>query len=120
MGRPRVLLVEDEALVAMMMEDLLQDLGCELAGSFSDLAAAQAWLAADRAGLDGALLDVNLGGGEMVFPLARMLRARRVPFAFATGYAELPDPDFPEAPMLRKPVDQDALAPIVMAFGARV
>jgi CheY-like chemotaxis protein len=119
MSRPRILLVEDEALVAMMMEDLLEELGCEVAGSFASVAAALAWLEGEGRRLDGALLDVNLGAGEMVFPVARLLQARGVPVVFATGYANLPDGEFAGAPMLQKPVDHDTLAPAIRSFCVR-
>lgn len=118
MTRPRVMLVEDEALVAMMMEDLLDELGCDIVGSFGQLAAAIQWLNDTPDPPDGALLDVNLGGGEMVFPLARALQERGVPFAFATGYAALPEDGFTEAPVLQKPVDQSKLWPVIQAFRA--
>lgn len=114
----RVILVEDEPLVAMMMEDMLADLGCEVAGSFGTLGAALAWLADQKALPDGAVLDVNLGGGETVFPLAEALHARGVPFVFATGYGALPSDRFPDAPLIHKPVDQDQLLPVVQAFAA--
>ena len=118
MSAPRVILVEDEPLVAMMMEDLLAELGCEIAGSFGALAPAMDWLAAQDTPPDGAVLDVNLGGGETVRPLAWALRERGVPFVFATGYGALPDDDFPEAPLLHKPVDSGKLWPAVRAFAA--
>ncbi|WP_374579169.1 response regulator [Phenylobacterium sp.] len=114
----RVILVEDEPLVAMMMEDLLTDLGCEIAASFGALEAALAWLAAQDTPPDGALLDVNLGGGETVFPLAQRLREQGVPFVFATGYSTLPSGDYPDTPLLRKPVSHEALRPLVAAFKA--
>jgi CheY-like chemotaxis protein len=119
MSRPRVMLVEDEALVAMMMEDLLEELGCDVAGSFGSVGAALSWLESDCRPLDGALLDVNLGAGEMVFPVARLLRARGVPVVFATGYANLPDAEFTGAPVLQKPVDHDTLAPVIRSFCIR-
>jgi CheY-like chemotaxis protein len=112
----RVILVEDEALVAMMMEDLLGELGCEITGSFGALTPALEWLDAQETLPDGAVLDVNLGGGENVFPLARALRARGVPFVFATGYGVLPDDGFSEAPVLHKPVDLGMLWPVVETF----
>jgi len=118
MSSPRVILVEDEPLVAMMMEDLLLDLGCEIAGSFASLAHALSWLSVQTTPPDGAVLDVNLGGGETVFPLALALRDRGVPFAFATGYGALPSDGFDEAPLILKPVDPDKLAPVIKAFGA--
>lgn len=118
MNSPRVILVEDDPLVAMMMEDLLAELGCEIAGSFGALAPAMTWLAAQQTLPDGAVLDVNLGGGETVRALAWALRERGVPFIFATGYGALPDDDFPAAPLLHKPVDSGKLAPALQAFTA--
>ncbi|MBA4014341.1 MAG: response regulator [Phenylobacterium sp.] len=115
---PRVVLVEDEPLVSMMMEDLLTDLGCEVAASFGALAPALAWLSSQERLPDGAVLDVNLGGGETVFPLAEALRARGVPFVFATGYGVLPSDGYPDTPLIRKPVNQDQLLPVVRAFAA--
>lgn len=112
----RVILVEDEPLVAMMMEDLLSELGCEIAGSFGALGPALDWLEAQDTPPDGAVLDVNLGGGETVRRLAWALQARGVPFVFATGYGALPDDDFPHAPLLHKPVDSGKLQPAVRAF----
>ena len=58
----RIILVEDEPLVAMMMEDMLADLGCEVAASFGALGAALSWLAEQQTPPDGAVLDVNLKG----------------------------------------------------------
>ena len=113
---PRVVLVEDEPLVSMMMEDLLTDLGCEVA-VFGALEPALAWLSRQGTPPDGAVLDVNLGG-ETVFPLAEALRARGVPFVFATGYGILPSDGYPDTPLIRKPVDQDQLLPVVRAFAA--
>ena len=118
MSLARVILVEDEPLVAMMMEDLLADLGCEVTGSFGSLDAALYWLAGQEQLPDGALLDVNLGGGETVFPLAEALRARGVPFIFATGYGALPSGDYPDTPLIHKPVDQKELLPLIRAFRA--
>ena len=81
--RLRVLIVEDEMLVAMNLEDMLLDLGHEVAGIASRLAPALA-LARD-AGFDAAILDVNLAG-ERSFPVADLLAERGTPFLFATGY----------------------------------
>jgi CheY-like chemotaxis protein len=82
----RVLVVEDEALVAMLLEDLLADLGCMVIGPAANCA--QAFVLLAKYGLpDGAVLDVNLGG-EKVFPLADVLVAKKVPFVFTTGYGD--------------------------------
>jgi two-component SAPR family response regulator len=105
----RLILVEDESLVAIMMEDMLVDLGCEVVGSFGHLDAALSWLEDTARHFDGAILDVNLGG-EMVFPLAQALRDRGVPFVFATGYGEISDQRFAAAPLIHKPVNPEALS----------
>ncbi|EKV32070.1 histidine kinase [Caenispirillum salinarum AK4] len=80
----RVLLVEDEALVAMYVEDLLEDAGCEIVGPVPRLDAALSVIAAGP--VDLAILDVNLNG-EKVWPAADALKARGVPYVFLTGYA---------------------------------
>jgi CheY-like chemotaxis protein len=111
----RVLLVEDEGLVAMMLEDLIADLGCEIAGSLASVAAALAWIDAGGSA-DVALLDVNLSG-ESVFPVAEALRARGVPYAFATGYGDDHDPRFKDAPLLGKPIRQERLEALLRRYG---
>ena len=84
MKKRKVLLVEDEALVAMMMEDVLADLGWEVAGSFGDVAPTLDWLEKNE-DLDAAVLDINLGT-ENVFPVAEALKARGTPFTFNTEW----------------------------------
>ncbi|WP_029011231.1 response regulator [Azospirillum halopraeferens] len=113
----RVLLVEDEAMVAMMLEDMLGDLGCRIIGPAASVAAALE-LAADPA-LDGAILDVNVGG-EPIYPVAEALTARGIPFVFTTGYGAADiDARFADAPALQKPFSPpslyDALADAVAA-----
>src|SRR4051812_36415564 len=83
----RVLVVEDETLIAMMIEDLLADMGCIVVGAAATIAQALALLADPAFQIDGALLDVNLGG-EKVFPVADALAQRAIPFVFATGYGK--------------------------------
>jgi DNA-binding response OmpR family regulator len=80
---PRVLVVEDETILAMMLEDALVDAGYAVVGPFACLDAALQ--AAEREALDAALLDVNIAG-EMVFPVAEVLARRGVPFFLVTGY----------------------------------
>jgi len=80
-----VLLVEDEALVAMMLEDMLGDLGCTVVGPAARLEDAQRLL--DKEEIDAAVLDINLAG-EKVFPVADRLDSNHVPFVFASGYGE--------------------------------
>ena len=97
----RVLVVEDEAFVALMIEDMLEELGCTIAASVAQLAKARAIAA--TAEVDLAVLDVNLGG-EPVFPVAETLRARRIPLVFSTGYGASGLPaDFAGFPVLGKP-----------------
>ena len=82
-GALRVLVVEDEMLVAMNIEDMLLDLGHEVAALASRLESA---LALAREGsFDIAMLDVNLAG-QASFPVADLLRERGIPYLFATGY----------------------------------
>lgn len=81
----RVLLVEDELLVAMLVEDMLADEGCVVVGPFSRLADALA--AARTEALDLAVLDVNIAG-ERAFPVADALAARCIPFLFVSGYGQ--------------------------------
>jgi PAS domain S-box-containing protein len=103
----RVLLVEDEALVAMMMRDILLELGLSVAGPFCTPAEAVA--AARDDGVDAAILDVNLGG-ELIYPVADALAARGVPFVFVTGYgAESIDGRFAHVPILQKPIERQVL-----------
>jgi len=97
----RILVVEDEALLAMMIEDLLSEIGCIVVGPASHLAAAEAIAA--EAELDGALLDVNLGAAQ-VYPVADCLRRRGVPFAFVTGYGRHGlDAAYASHPTIQKP-----------------
>jgi CheY-like chemotaxis protein len=110
-ARSRVLLVEDEAMIAMLMEDMLGELACEVVatiGQFDD-----AMAAADTGVFDLAFLDVNLGGVP-VYPVAAVLRARGIPFAFVTGYGSAGgDAANPQAPILQKPFQSQDLAAIV-------
>ena len=110
----RILVVEDEGLVAMLIEDMLDDLGCEVAGSAASVKQALAWL--DGGGeADAALLDVQLGE-EMVFPVAEALAARGTPFAFTTGYGEVNEPRYRHAPLLGKPIRGERLEQVLLEF----
>ena len=111
----RVLIVEDEFLLAMSLEDDLASVGCASVGPFSNLASATE--AARREEFDLAILDVNLNG-EAIFPLADELLSRGKPFVLVTGYgaASLPD-RFRALPRLPKPYD---LANLVREIGRAV
>lgn len=116
---PRIMIVEDEALVALMVEDLLTDFGCQISGSFGAVDDALAYLkdaVAPPPALDGAVLDVNIGG-TMVFPVAERLRAAGIPFVFATGYGALPRHGFEDVVVLNKPINPVLLKDAVEAFG---
>ncbi|MBS0298039.1 MAG: response regulator [Proteobacteria bacterium] len=82
----RVLVVEDEVLIAVALEESLQDFGHEVIGPYKRVR--EALDAARNEALDAAVLDVNLRD-EVVFPVADALKARGVPFVFCTGYAEM-------------------------------
>ncbi len=103
----RVLVVEDEPVVAMYLEDLLEALGCQTIGPASRLSDGLA-LAEDN-GFDVAILDINLGG-ERSTPIAEALRARGVPFAFASGYGAPPEGFGDEVPMIEKPYREAQVA----------
>jgi DNA-binding NtrC family response regulator len=79
----RVLLVEDEMIVAWLLEDMLADLGCTVVGPAASVDQALAMI--DAEAIDVAVLDVNLNG-QMSYPVADALAARGVPFVFSTGY----------------------------------
>jgi len=86
----RVLLAEDELLVAMEMEQQMRELGCVVLGPAATLDAALRLAEVEAGRIDAAVLDVNLGG-QRSFPLAETLSAAGIPVIFATGYSELPD-----------------------------
>jgi CheY-like chemotaxis protein len=81
----RVLIVEDEMLVSMLLEDMLGDFGCAIVGPAPNLKEALAL--AQNEQIDAALLDVSISG-DFSFPVADALKARGVPFAFASGYGD--------------------------------
>jgi DNA-binding response OmpR family regulator len=98
----RILIVEDDMLIAIMLEDMLLDLGCVVIGPINTLQGALA-LAAEEAHIDAAMLDIDLGGVP-VFPVADVLRARGVPLIYSSGYgsAQIPAEDRGAA-VLHKP-----------------
>ncbi|WFU82093.1 response regulator [Bradyrhizobium sp. CIAT3101] len=103
----RILIVEDEMMIAMMIEDFLADLGWDVVGVASTLDRALA-MARDAA-IDAALLDVNLNGQD-TYPAADILSERQIPFVFATGYGAQGIADrFRHVPALTKPYQLDEL-----------
>jgi CheY-like chemotaxis protein len=103
----RILLVEDEALIALMLEDMVEDMGCAVTGLAPRIALGLAM--ADSGQFDVAILDVNVAG-ENVEPVADTLSARGVPFIFATGYGEAGVPlRHRGRPVVSKPFRTDQL-----------
>ena len=98
---PRLLVVEDEYLIRMLLEDMLADLGYDVAAAVGTLAEASEIAAHGE--FDAAILDVNLDGQE-IYPVAEILAKRGLPFVFVTGYGErsLPAP-YRNRPALQKP-----------------
>jgi CheY-like chemotaxis protein len=103
----RVLVVEDEALIAMMVEDMLVELGCVVAGTARD--AAQALELAHRTSLDAAILDLQLGDGDS-YGVAEEFIRRGIPIIFSTGStaSEL-RPGYETMPFLSKPFETSDL-----------
>ena len=113
----RILVVEDEMLVSMLVEDMLADFGCSVVGPAADLA--EAMELARTGDFDAALLDVNLGG-KAIFPVADLLRERGLPFVFASGYGEAGiEASHRGAPVLQKPFRESDLSKALKGLGLR-
>lgn len=106
-AKGRVLIVEDESVVAMMVEDVVADLGYEVAATAGRLEPALEL--ARELDIEFAIIDVNLNG-KLTYPVAEALRARDIPFIFATGYgaAGLTD-EWRDRPVLQKPFTAKAV-----------
>jgi len=112
--QPRVLVVEDEYLIRMLLEDMLADLGYSVAAAVGSIAEARAQ-AADG-DFSAAILDVNLEGQE-IFPVADILAARQLPFVFVTGYGERSLPErYRDRPALQKPFQAEQLGSMLDAL----
>lgn len=104
----RMVVVEDEPLIVMLLEDMLEELEVSVAGVAESVPAALELLRALE-GVDGAILDMNLRG-RSVEPVADLLAERRIPFVFASGYgADAVTRRFEGAPVLPKPFRREAL-----------
>ena len=103
----RLLVVEDEYLIRMLLEDMLADLGYDVAAAVGTMAEAREQAATGH--FTAAILDVNVDGQE-IFPVAEILARRGLPFIFVTGYGEhgLPEP-YPGHPALQKPFEAQQL-----------
>jgi CheY-like chemotaxis protein len=113
-----VLIVEDEPLIAMMLEDFLDSLGHHIAGTCESVQEALAMV--DRGGFDVAIIDVHLKG-DHVWPVADRLTEKGIPFILATGgHIAPPPPEHENAPVLSKPYTIDSIEPALnAALGAK-
>ena len=104
---PRVFVVEDEYLIRMLLEDMLAELGYDVAAAVGSIAEARSH--ASDGEFNAAILDVNVGGEE-VFPVADILVTRGLPFVFVTGYGGQNLPErYRNRPSLQKPFQADQL-----------
>ena len=109
----RILVVEDEAAISLLLEDMLLDFGCEVIGPAARLAAALE--AVERETVDLAILDVNVAG-EPIYPVAEALVQRRIPFVFSTGYGSGGIKDaYRNRPVVQKPFAQADLRQTLLA-----
>ncbi len=108
-----ILVVEDEPLIAMMLEDFLESLGHNVHGTCDSVA--EALEQADKGGFDLAILDVNLKG-QNVWPVAARLREQGVPFVIASGgHVDPPPAEFAAVPLIEKPYTVDRVTPAINA-----
>jgi CheY-like chemotaxis protein len=114
MSVPRsILIVEDEPLIAMMLEDFLESLGHSVAATCDTVG--DALTEVERGGFDLAILDVNLKG-ENVWPVASQLRERGLPFIIASGgHVDPPPAEFASVPLIEKPYTVDRVTPAINA-----
>ncbi len=105
----QVFLVEDDSLIALMIKDMLAELGCAVVGEAHSIAEALSW-AETMPAVDLAILDVNIKG-EVILPVADMFARRQVPLLFSTGYGTTDLLQlYPGSRLLAKPYGPDALA----------
>lgn len=109
----RVLVVEDEAAISMLLEDMLLDFGCEIVGPAARLATALEM--ARNEDYTVAILDVNVAG-EPIYPVAEAIAERNLPIVFSTGYggAGIREP-FRDRPVVQKPFSQQDLKRTLIA-----
>ena len=113
----RILVVEDEYLIRMLLEDMLTDLGHTIAAAVGTIAEAKEIAATGE--FDCAVLDVNLDGQE-IFPVADILMKRGTPFVFVTGYGESSLPEtYRGRPALQKPFQAERLEQTLAAMLAK-
>ncbi len=114
---PRILVLDDEPLVSMLVEDWLMELGCEVVGPAHSVKEGLDF--AGKAALDGAILDVNLGGNNS-YAVAETLKQRGVPFAFSTGDGLIDAASgFSDPILLSKPFDFEGVKTVLGKLLAR-
>jgi len=114
----RILIVEDEFLVAMLLEDLLTEMGHQVIGTFAQVDEAMKF--ANQADVNFAILDINLAGATS-FPVAEILRRRGIPFLFASGYGSTGLASaFENELTLQKPYEPAELERAIAEASARV
>lgn len=108
-----ILIVEDEPLIAMMLEDFLESLGHSIAATCDSVDTAM--VEVEKGGFDVAILDVNLKG-QNVWPVATRLREQGVPFVIASGgHVDPPPAEFAAVPLIEKPYTVDRVTPAINA-----
>jgi CheY-like chemotaxis protein len=114
----RVLVVEDEPMIRLLLDDMLTDIGYTMAAEAGGLD--EALSVAKQADFDVAILDVNLNG-QPITPVVDVLVERGVPFVFVSGYARRGIPEeHSNAPLLQKPFQADGLARALAVLAAKV
>lgn len=115
----RVLVVEDNYMVAQLISEILEDWGCVVVGPFPNAQSGAKAIESDR--LDGAVLDANLGEGKTSAPVAAALLAASVPFLVATGYGALAlaEEVLDRAPRITKPINNAEFEATAIATFAR-
>ncbi|MEK1886322.1 MAG: response regulator [Phyllobacterium sp.] len=110
----KILVVEDEGLLAMMVQEMLEELGYEVPSVASTLSEGVSLVATGT--FDAAILDISLHG-EKSFPIAELLVEMGIPFAFSSGFSlEDVEPDYAARPLLRKPYQLAELERILAAL----
>lgn len=108
---PRILVIDDEPLISMLVEGWLGELGCDVVGPTGSVEGGLKLIASGP--LDGAILDINLGG-ENSYSVADALRQKGIPFAFATGDSNVDEEwGFKDPLLLHKPFDFEAVKTVV-------
>ena len=111
-GPQKILIVEDEPLIAMMLEDFLDALDRIVAGMADSVASALELV--EAGGIDAAVMDVNLRGGETCWPIADALAARGIPLVLATGGAgDMIAEAYRDRPVLSKPFTMDSVEKVL-------